>query len=346
MERPELAETHSLPIDEAALFAHLSAHLPGFAGPLHVRKFAGGQSNPTYKLETPNAAYVLRKKPPGTLLPTAHMVDREYRVLAALAQTDVPVAKPRLYCEDRAVIGSEFYVMDYVTGRIFWDPTLPAVEPAERRAIYREMTRVLAALHKVDFASVGLADYGKPGNYFARQVARWASQYEAAKTEPLPEMDSLLAYLQANIPEDASVALVHGDYRLDNMIFHPSEPRVLAVLDWELSTLGHPLADLAYSCMPYHLEGPNRPPLNTLLKGPDIGVPSEREFIADYCALTGRSSDLDLRFYLAFSMFRYASIVQGVYKRGLSGNASSGAEATGYRARVEHAAKVAWDLVR
>jgi aminoglycoside phosphotransferase (APT) family kinase protein len=349
MERPELAETHSHPIDEAALVAHLRAHLPGFddSRPLQVRKFAGGQSNPTYKLETPSAAYVLRKKPPGTLLPTAHMVDREYRVLNALAQTDVPVARPRLYCGDRSVIGSEFFVMDYVAGRIFWDPSLPSVGGAERRAIYHEMSRVLACLHKVEPAAIGLGDYGKPGNYFSRQVTRWASQYEAAKTDPLPEMDSLLAYLQANIPGDVSVSLVHGDYRLDNMIFHPTEPRVLAVLDWELSTLGHPLADLAYSCMPYHLNSTERQPLARLAESPESGIPREREFVADYCAQTGREGELDLRYYLAFSMFRYASIVQGVYKRGLSGNASSGAaEATQYRARVEHAARVAWDLVR
>ena len=346
MERPELAETHSLPIDEAALVAYLSEHLPGFSGPLTVRKFAGGQSNPTYKLETPSAEYVLRKKPPGTLLPTAHMVDREYRVLNALSKTDVPVARPRVYCEDRNIVGSEFFVMDYVAGRIFWDPSLPALPAAERRAIYREMSRVLACLHKVKPAEVGLADYGKPGNYFSRQVARWASQYEAAKTDPLPEMDSLLAYLQANIPADDSVAMVNGGLRLENMSFHPTEPRVLAVLDWELSTLGHPLADLAYSCMPYHLNAAGRQPLNTLAESADSGIPSEREFVADYCAQTGRGTDLDLRYYLAFSMFRYASIVQGVYKRGLSGNSSSGAEAMQYRARVEHEAHVAWDLVR
>lgn len=345
MERPELAESHSLPIDEAALLKHLSAHLPGFSGPLTVRKFAGGQSNPTYKLETPSAQYVLRKKPPGTLLPTAHMVDREYRVLNALSKTDVPVACPRLYCEDRAVIGSEFFVMDYVAGRIFWDPSLPQVAPVERRAIYKEMARVLAALHCVDYAGVGLADYGKPGNYFQRQISRWGSQYEAAKTDPLPEMDSLLAYLQANVPSDVSVALVHGDFRLDNMIFHPTEPRVLAVLDWELSTLGHPLADLAYSCMPYHLDSPEREPLSQVAARTDSGVPPESEFIADYCRFAGRDPSLDLRYYLAFSLFRYASIVQGVYKRGLTGNASSGADAVQYRERVVAAAKTAWALV-
>jgi len=345
MERAEFAAEHALPIDERALFEYLSQHLPGFSGPLKVKKFAGGQSNPTYKLETPQASFVLRKKPPGTLLPTAHMVDREYRVLKALAGTNVPVAKPRLYCEDRAIVGSEFFVMDYVEGRIFWDPRLPQLPAAERRAIYHELARVLAELHRVDVAAVGLSDYGKPANYFARQVARWASQYEAAKTDPLPEMDSLLAYLQANIPADDSVALVHGDFRLDNMIFHPTEPRVLALLDWELSTLGHPLADLAYSCMAYHLPAQGREPLESAAQQ-DTGIPSEREFVADYCRLTGRSPDLDLRYYLAFSMFRYASIVQGVYKRGLTGNASSGAEAVQYRARVVQAAETAWQLVR
>lgn len=345
MERPELAATHALPIDEKALFTYLSEHLPGFRGPLTVQKFAGGQSNPTYKLETPEAAYVLRKKPPGTLLPTAHMVDREYRVLSALSQTDVPVARPRLYCEDRAIIGSEFFVMDYVAGRIFWDPGLPQLSAAERRPLYKEMARVLAALHKVDFAKVGLADYGKPGNYFQRQISRWASQYEAAKTDPLPEMDSLLAYLQANVPSDVSVALVHGDYRLDNMIFHPTEPRVLAILDWELSTLGHPLADLAYSCMPYHLGSPEREPLAKVAEQPELGIPTEREFVADYCAFAGREPNLDLRFYLAFSLFRYASIVQGVYKRGLSGNSSSGADAVQYRSRVVKAAETGWAIV-
>jgi aminoglycoside phosphotransferase (APT) family kinase protein len=345
MERAEFAETHKLPIDEAALFAYLSQHIPGFSGPLTVKKFAGGQSNPTYKLETPDAAYVLRKKPPGTLLPTAHMVDREYRVLTALKNTDVPVAQTRLFCADSNVIGSEFFVMDYVAGRIFWDPTLPQVPTENRRALYKEMVRVLAALHSVNIEAAGLSDYGKPGNYFARQIKRWASQYEAAKTEPLPEMDQLLAYLQAHVPADDSVALVHGDYRFDNMIFHPTEPRVLAVLDWELSTLGHPLADLAYSCMAYHLDAPGRAPLEEFARSGG-GIPTEQEYIAEYCALSGRSADLDLRYYVAFSLFRYASIVQGVYKRGLSGNASSGAtEATLYRGRVERAAHVACELV-
>ncbi|HEX4354278.1 MAG TPA: phosphotransferase, partial [Polyangiales bacterium] len=239
---------------------------------------------------------------------------------------------------------AEFFLMDYVAGRVFWDPMLPQLTAAERTAIYREMVRVLAALHKVDYGAVGLADYGKPGNYFARQIKRWGAQYEAAKTDQLASMDALMRWLPANVPTDDTTTIAHGDYRIDNMIFHPTEARVLGVLDWELSTLGHPLADLAYNCLPYHLEGPDRPPLSTAaISG--SGIPTEAEYVASYCALTGRSGELDLRFHLAFSLFRSASILQGVYKRGLSGNASSGAEAVAYRDRVVRCADLAWSLV-
>jgi aminoglycoside phosphotransferase (APT) family kinase protein len=296
-------------------------------------------------LEFGERAFVLRKKPPGTLLPTAHMVDREYRILRALGPNDFPVARTHLYCADPAVIGSEFFVMDYVAGRIFWDASLPQLPAAERRALYREMTRVLAALHRVDYAAAGLSDYGKPGNYFARQIKRWSSQYEAARTEDLPAMDALMGWLPEHIPVDDTTSLVHGDYRLDNMIFHPSEPRVLAVLDWELSTLGHPLADLAYSCMPYHVPGPERPELAELA-GAESGIPSEAEYVADYCRFAGRSVPDDLAFYLVFSLFRSTSIIQGVYKRGLSGNASSAGEALNMRERVVGLANIAWDLAR
>jgi aminoglycoside phosphotransferase (APT) family kinase protein len=348
MERPEFAQHDALPIDSESLQAltqYLRGRLPGMQSALRLQKFAGGQSNPTYKLECGERTFVLRKKPTGTLLPTAHMIEREYRVFEALTASDVPVPKVCLYCNDSSVIGSEFFVMEYVTGRIFWDPTLPQLTASERPAIYREMARVLAALHRVDYAAVGLSDYGKAGNYFARQIKRWSQQYEAARTEALPAMDDLMRWLPDNIPADDSTTLVHGDFRLDNMIFHPSEPRILAVLDWELSTLGHPLADLAYNCIPYHLAAPGREPLVHAAQS-GSGIPTEAEYVAEYCRASGRSNSVNLRFHLAFSLFRSASILQGVYKRGLLGNASSGAEAVSYRERVLHAAETAWALVR
>jgi aminoglycoside phosphotransferase (APT) family kinase protein len=348
MERPEFAQHHALPIDAAALTEYLRKHLPGALGgtaPLRVQKFAGGQSNPTYKVESDDRAFVLRKKPTGTLLPTAHMIDREYRIMRALAESEVPVPTVHLYCADPTVIGGEFFIMDYVPGRIFWDPTLPQLPAAQRRDVYREMTRVLACLHRVDPAALGLADYGKAGNYFARQIKRWSQQYEAARTEELPAMDELVRWLPQNVPDDETTSLVHGDFRLDNMIFHPSEARILAILDWELSTLGDPLADLAYSCIPYHLSAPGREPL-ALAANSGTGIPTEAEYVADYLRFSGRTDSVNLRFHLAFSLFRSASIIQGVYKRGLSGNASSGAEAVGYRERVVLAANTAWDLVR
>jgi aminoglycoside phosphotransferase (APT) family kinase protein len=344
MERPEFAQSHSLPIDAEALGAYLRGKLPDASGPLQVQKFAGGQSNPTYKVQAGERAYVLRKKPPGALLPTAHMIDREYRVIRALADSEVPVPKARLYCDDASVIGAEFFLMDYVPGRVFWDPTLPQLTAAERPAIYREMVRVLACLHRVDFAAAGLGDYGKPGNYFARQIKRWGQQYIAASTDPLPAMDALMRWLPENVPADDRTTLVHGDYRLDNMIFHPTEPRVLGVLDWELSTLGHPLADLAYNCLPYHLTAPGRTPLAQAVAS-GTGIPSEAEYVAEYFRLTGQPGGVDLRFHIAFSLFRYASIIQGVYKRGISGNASSGSDAVAYRGSVVRCAEVAWSLV-
>ena len=345
MERPEFAQHNAQAVDADALAGYLAQHLKGAWSELVVRKFAGGQSNPTYKLETPDRAFVLRRKPSGTLLPTAHMIEREYRIMQALSATQVPVPVVRHYCQDSAVIGSEFFVMDYVPGRIFWDPTLPQLEAMERRAVYAEMARVLARLHRVDYAELGLSDYGKAGNYFARQIKRWSQQYEAARTDTLEAMDALMRWLPDNVPADDTTSLVHGDYRLDNMIFHPTEPRIIALLDWELSTLGHPLADLAYACIAYHLGTPERPPL-ALAAGSGTGIPTEAEYIADYFAELGNTRELDMRFYLAFSLFRSASILQGVYKRGLSGNASSGAEAMTYRDRVKHVADTAWSLIR
>jgi aminoglycoside phosphotransferase (APT) family kinase protein len=338
-------EASTLKIDAEALARHLKGRLPGLSGELTVRQFAGGQSNPTYLLSSGDNRFVLRKKPPGQLLPTAHAVDREHRIFKALAGSDVPVPLTYLYCDDTRVIGTEFFVMEYVEGRIFWDSTLPELGAAERRAIYSEMNRVLSALHRVDHVAIGLGDYGKPGNYFARQIRRWTQQYEAARTSVLPSMDRLIEWLPANVPDGDQTCLVHGDFRLDNMIFDPREARVLAVLDWELSTLGHPLADLAYNCMPYHSTFRAPVPLSEVA-GPASGIPTEQQYVAEYCERTGRESVADLRFYLAFSFFRSASIVQGVYHRGLQGNASSAEDALKMQARAMQAADTGWRLAR
>ncbi len=309
-------------IDEAALARYLADHLPECHGPLVVRQFEGGQSNPTYHLHTPERDYVLRKKPPGQLLPSAHQVDREYRVMTALVGSAVPVPATRLLCTDEQIIGTPFFVMACVEGRVFRQPHLPGVPPADRRAMYDDMGDVLARLHEVDVTAVGLADYGKPGNYYARQIARWGSQYVAAKTGEIAAMDRLMAWLPEHIPPGDETAIAHGDYRVENLIFHPTEPRVVAVVDWELSTLGHPLADLAYNCLTFHL------PADALGRTDAAvadwtGIPTEAEYIETYCKRTGRSGIPDWNFYLAFSMFRLASILQGVYARGLQGNAAS-----------------------
>jgi aminoglycoside phosphotransferase (APT) family kinase protein len=311
-------------LDTDRLGPYLSAHVPGFGRLIGAEKFAGGQSNPTFLITSTQGRFVLRRKPPGTLLKSAHAVDREYRVMAALAQTDVPVPRVLHLCEDDSVIGSMFYVMDCVEGRIFWDGRLPDLSSEERTAIYDSMNGALVALHRVDPAAVGLADYGKPGSYFERQIARWTGQYRASETHPIPAMDALIAWLEGNTPEDdGRVSLVHGDYRLDNMIFEPSGTRILAVLDWELSTLGHPLADLAYQCMQWRLpfEGAFRG-----LGGIDrkaYGIPTEAEYVELYCRRAGTEVVGNWPFYLAFSFFRLAAILQGVYKRSLDGNASN-----------------------
>ncbi len=331
--------------DTGRLADWLRARVEGFSGELTVEQFKGGQSNPTFLLSAGNRKYVMRRKPPGKLLPSAHAVDREYRVISALAQTGVPVAKGYALCEDDAVIGTAFYVRDYVAGRVLWDPALPGMAPAERTAIFTEMNRVIAALHSVDYAAVGLADYGRPGNYFARQIDRWSKQYRASETEKIEAMDNLMAWLPANIPAGDETAIVHGDYRLDNVIFHPSEPRILAVLDWELSTLGHPLADFAYHCMSWRLS----PGQFRGLAGHDLaalGIPSEREYVALYCQRTGRASipAAEFEYYLAFNMFRLTAIAQGIMARALQGNASSQeAVETGRRARP--LAEEAWRQV-
>ena len=322
--------------DVAALATYLAEHIAGFEGPLTVEQFKGGQSNPTFKLLTPSRAYVMRAKPgPATkLLASAHAIDREYRVMDALAATDVPVARMHTLCEDEAVIGRAFYVMDFVDGRVLWDQGLPGMTPSERADIYGEMNRVIAALHKVDYHAIGLDDFGKPGNYFARQIGRWSKQYKASETEHIDAMDRLIEWLPQHIPEDdGATSIVHGDYRLDNLIFHPTEPRILAILDWELSTIGHPLADFSYHLMSWHI----KPDGFRGIAGLDLallGIPSQAEYVAHYCKATGRAGIHDVDFYLAYNMFRIAGILQGIMKRVVDGTAASAqAAVAGQRAR-------------
>jgi len=329
--------------DENALATYLERHVEGFHGPLAIRQFEGGQSNPTFLLATPTARYVLRKQPPGQLLPSAHQVDREFRVMHALADTDVPVPKMFALCEDTAVIGTKFYVMEYVEGRVFTDMLLPAASRDERVAIYADLARVLAALHQVDPAAVGLDSFGRPGNYYARQISRWSKQYVASQTEPIEAMNHLMEWLPANIPESDESVVVHGDFRLGNVVIHPSEPRIVAVLDWELSTLGHPLADLGYICMDYHVPGYGGVDLGSANLG-ELGIPTEDEFVTTYCHATGRDKIEHWSFFVIYNLFRSGAIVQGVYKRGLDGNASS-QTALEYGGICRIRSERAWDLV-
>jgi aminoglycoside phosphotransferase (APT) family kinase protein len=336
--------------DIAALERWLTPRLDGFAGPLTVEMFKGGQSNPTYKLITPTRQYVMRAKPgPGAkLLPSAHAIEREFRVMSALAGTGVPVAQMHVLCEDESVIGRAFYVMECVQGRVLWEQSLPGLTKPQRAAIYDEMNRVLAALHSVKPDAIGLADYGKPGNYFERQIGRWSKQYQASITQPIPEMDRLIEWLPKNIPamarDESLVSVVHGDYRLDNLMFHPSEPRILAVLDWELSTLGHPLADFSYHCMSWHIPPGTFRGINGL-DLPSLGIPSEQDYIARYCERTGFATPAQLQadwsFYLAYNMFRLAAILQGIAKRVEAGTASS-AQAVKSGAGARPLAEMAW----
>jgi aminoglycoside phosphotransferase (APT) family kinase protein len=338
--------------DLSALSSYLDAHLPGFEGPLSAEIFKGGQSNPTYKLGTPKKNYVMRAKPGpvARLLPSAHAVEREFKVMRGLHGTDVPVAEMYCLCEDESIIGRAFYIMEFVEGRVLWDQSLPGMTNSQRSDIYAEMNRVIAALHQVDFAARGLADYGKPGNYFERQIGRWSKQYVASITTPIAEMDSLMRWLPANMPpsarDEALVSIVHGDFRLDNLMFHPTEPRVLAVLDWELSTLGHPLADFSYHCMAWHIP----PGAFRGLGGLDVaslGIPPEADYIARYCARTGIATPdslaADWNFYLAYNLFRLAAILQGIAKRVEAGTASS-AQAKSSSAGAPVLAKMAWDF--
>jgi len=310
--------------DAGALEAYLRQHVDGFRGPLEVEQFKGGQSNPTFLLKTPGARYVMRAKPgpAAKLLPSAHAVDREYRVITALGRAGMPVPRTFALCEDEGVIGRAFYVMDFMAGRVLWEQSLPGMANAERSAIYDEMNRVIARLHGVDYKAIGLETYGKPGNYFARQVDRWTKQYRASETEKIEAMDRLMAWLPGAIPPGDETAIVHGDYRLDNLVFHPTEPRILAILDWELSTLGHPLADFSYHCMSWHIP----PGQFRGIAGLDLaslGIPSEEAYKAAYCRRTGREAIGHWDFYLAYNLFRLAAILQGIMKRALQGIASS-----------------------
>ena len=338
------AEQHAF--DTVRLAAWMENYVEGFSGPIDVRQFVGGQSNPTFLVQSANHRYVLRRKPPGRLLPSAHAVDREFRVIVALAETQVPVAKAYALCTDPTVIGSAFYMMDYVEGRLFWDAALPEVARTDRRAIYQEMTRVIAALHTVDYAAVGLAEYGKPGYYIERQVTRWSQQYRASETETIDAMERLIEWLPKHIPAGEETSIVHGDFRLDNAIFHPHESRILAVLDWELSTLGHPLVDLAYLCMRYHLSAERFKGLGGLDPAA-LQIPSEAECVDDYCRRRGRApvAPQDWTYYLAFNMFRLAGILQGVLARAIQGNASS-ATALEVGRRARPLAEQAWALVQ
>ncbi len=326
--------------DVAALEAYMNTHVPGFAGPIAVEEFKGGQSNPTYKLITPGHAYVLRRKPPGKLLKSAHAVDREYRVVSALQGTGVPVARTHALSEDESIIGTAFYIMDFVSGRIFWEAALPDMAAADRARIYDAMNDTIARLHQVDYESVGLGDYGRAGGYISRQVTRWSRQYEASKTEDIPAMDKLIAWLPDNIPTDEETTIVHGDYRIDNLIFHESEPRVLAILDWELSTLGHPLADFAYATMLWRLP----PNVFNGLKGLDLkalGIPTEDEYVAAYCRRTGRSEIPNWDFYMVYNIFRMAAIMQGIMGRVVAGTAASD-HARAYGRLAKPMAEIAW----
>jgi aminoglycoside phosphotransferase (APT) family kinase protein len=332
----EVRENHRF--DLAPLEAWFRPNVETLPEPLRINQFARGASNPTFLLSAGGKRWVMRKKPPGQLLASAHQVDREYRVMSALGSIGFPVPHMRAFCDDTAVVGTPFYVMDFLEGRIFRNARLPGMDPAERAAIYDNLNETLARLHGVDFAAIGLADYGRPGNYFARQMDRWTKQYRGAETDLIPEMERLITELPPLLPTDEEVSISHGDYRLENVMFHPTEPRIIAVLDWELSTLGHPLADIAYGCILYHTHSESWGTLD----GVDLakaGIPSESEYVAAYCRRTGRDGIPGFNALLAFSMFRLASIGQGVFKRNLTGIGN--ADATGDNSHTRDLAAIA-----
>jgi aminoglycoside phosphotransferase (APT) family kinase protein len=331
-------------IDEGRLHAYLREHLPELRGPLKVRQFQGGQSNLTYLLETPKAKYVLRRQPPGVLLKSAHAVDREFRVITALARVpDFPVPEPLVMCEDREILGSMFYVMSHVPGRVFWDCRMPGLSTAERAAVFDSANETLARLHCVDYASLGLADFGRPGNYFERQISRWSQQYEQSRTQDIPEMDRLMEWLPAFVPSDnGRSSIIHGDYSFHNLLIHPVEPRVVGVVDWELSTLGHPLGDLMYHAMEWYR--PAGVDARGTLQDADLaalGIPTLERYIERYCERAGLVLNGDLLFYRAYNLFRTAAILQGIAHRLQEGNAAS-ANAAEIAAHVRPLAKAAW----
>ena len=322
----------------------MAEHVVGFRGSLAAERFAGGQSNPTYRLRARSGDYVLRRKPPGTLLPSAHAVDREFRVMRALSQTPVPVPSVYALCQDDSVTGSAFYVMEHLDGRILWDQRLPGIAPDERREMFLSMNRVIADLHSVNYAALGLEDFGRPGNYMGRQIARWSRQYRASETDKQPAMDALIEWLPAHLPPEGAAAVVHGDYRMDNLVFHKTEPRVIGVLDWELSTIGDPLADFAYHAMSWRID----PVLYNGLGGVDVaalGIPDENEYVVAYCRRAGREAVADWEFYMAYSLFRFAAICQGIAKRAIDGTAAS-AEAVKIGSLARPFGEQAWALAR
>jgi len=338
-----VAEKHRF--DEARLEAYLKDRIEGWRGPIQVEQFKGGQSNPTYRISAGGKRYALRRKPPGKLLPSAHAVDREFKVISALHKTGFPVAKPYVLCEDESVIGTAFYVMDCVEGRVIWDQSLPGMTKGQRAAIWDELNRVIALLHTVDYKAIGLEDFGKPGNYIERQIGRWTKQYLASETVKIEAMNRLIEWLPKNIPAGDETTIVHGDYRLDNTIFHPTEPKILAVLDWELSTLGHPMADFAYHCMSWHIP-PGQFRGISGLDYAQLGIPTEAQYVEAYCRRLGRKpvppSVWD--YYMAYNLFRIAAILQGIAKRVVDGTAASAhAAEAGGRARLM--AELAWKQV-
>ncbi|MFN4353300.1 phosphotransferase family protein [Parvibaculum sp.] len=338
----DVADSHKF--DEKRLEKYMQAHVEGYEGPLTVQQFKGGQSNPTYQLVTPKQKYVLRRKPPGKLLPSAHAVDREYKVITALHSIGFPAPRTFCLCEDDSVIGTMFYIMEMVDGRVLWEPLLPGQDKETRWKIYDSLNETMAQLHMVDYEKVGLGDFGKPGNYFARQISRWTKQYVASETESIPEMNKLMEWLPANVPQDESNSIVHGDYRLDNTILHPSQPKVIAVLDWELSTLGHPLGDFTYSLMQWVMPGQGTGGGTGSIRTAnlkELGIPTLEEYIAMYCERTNRSGIENLDFYFSYNFFRLAGILQGIAGRVRDGTASS-EHAKQMAANVRPLAQEAW----